>query len=223
MVDWLWYASNSISYRDFLPIWTAETMEAATEAGQRPWEHPPNMNPFGSAVVAPTGAGLLQQRYLVTAEQTFRLLFHQFYFPPWRVTVDGIQVEVQPATAFSLASVVIPPGTHTVEFAWRATTAVWLGRIVTAVGWLVVLILMSHAARATDLFCRAQKAGLRGVWQVRTPLVWLAVGAFMIVAASGVTARTWDVAAIGADYGHIRSKACGRFRRCGREKSLLST
>ena len=204
MVDWLWYASNSISYRDFLPIWTAETMEAATEAGQRPWEHPPNMNPFGSAVVAPTGAGLLQQRYLVTAEQTFRLLFHQFYFPPWRVTVDGIQVEVQPATAFSLASVVIPPGTHTVEFAWRATTAVWLGRIVTAVGWLVVLILMSHAARATDLFCRAQKAGLRGVWQVRSPLVWLAVGAFMIVAASGVTARTWDVAAIGADYGHIR-------------------
>ena len=149
-------------------------------------------------------ASLLQQRYLVTTEQTFRLLFHQFYFPPWHVSVDGIQVEVEPATAFSLASVVIPPGTHTVEFAWRATTAVWLGRIVTAIGWLVVLILLSHAARAMDLLRRAQKAGWRAVWQLRSPLVWLVVGAFMIVAASGATVRTWDATAIGADYGIIR-------------------
>ena len=55
-----------------------------------------------------------------------------------------------------------------------------------------------------DLLRRAQKAGWLAVWQFRSPLVWLVVGAFMIVAASGVTVRTWDVSAIGADYGNIR-------------------
>ena len=55
-----------------------------------------------------------------------------------------------------------------------------------------------------DLLRRAQKAGWRAVWQLRSPLVWLVVGAFMIVAASGVTVRTWDATAIGADYGIIR-------------------
>ena len=202
--SWSWIFTKGPHARHFLPVGSAKSIGEAFKAGQSPWEHSAHQDPIRTAAVTPTRASLLQQRYLVTTEQTFRLLFHQFYFPPWRVTVDGIQVEVQPATAFSLASVVIPPGTHTVEFAWRATTAVWLGRIVTTVGWLVVLILLGLAARATDLLRRGPKAGWLAVWQLRSPLIWLAVGAFMIVAASGVTVRTWDETAIGADYGNIR-------------------
>ena len=201
---WLWHFTRIPWPQHLLPVGSAKSIKEVFKAGQSTWELPVHQDPISTAAVTPMQASLLQQRYLVTTEQTFRLLFHQFYFPAWRVTVDGIQVEVQPATAFSLASVVIPPGTHTVEFAWRATTAVWLGRIVTAIGWLVVLFLLSHAARATDLLRRAQKAGWRAVWQLRSPLVWLAIGAFMIVAASGVTVRTWDATAIGADYGIMR-------------------
>ena len=201
---WVWHLSEGPWNRHLLPVGSAKSIVEAVKAGRSPWEHTAHQEPTSTAAVTPTRASLLQQRYLVTTEETFQLLFHQFYFPAWRAIVDGVPVEVEPATAFSLASVMIPPGTHTVEFAWRATTAVWLGRIVTAVGWLAVLILLSHAANATDLFRRAQKAGWRAVWQVRSPLVWLAVGAFMVVAAAGVTARTWDVAAIGADYGNIR-------------------
>ena len=201
---WVWHLSEGPWNQHLLPVGSAKSIVEAFEAGQSPWEYPAYQDPISTAAVTPTGESLLQQRYLVTTEETFQLLFHQFNFPAWRVIVDGVPVEVQPATAFSLASVMIPPGTHTVEFAWRATTAVWLGRIVTAVGWLAVLILLSHAAKATDLFRRAKKAGLRGVWQVRSPFVWLVVGALMVVAASGVTARTWDVTAIGADYGNIR-------------------
>ena len=203
-VSWLWHFTKDPWPQHLLPVGSAKSIKEVFKAGKSPWELPVHQDPISTAAVTPMQASLLQQRYLVTTEQTFRLLFHQFYFPPWRVSVDGIQVEVQPATAFSLASVVIPPGTHTVEFAWRATTAVWLGRIVTAIGWLVVLFLLGHAARAMDLLRRAQKAGWRAVWQLRSPLVWLVVGAFMIVAASGVTVRTWDATAIGADYGIIR-------------------
>ena len=201
---WFWHLAKGPWAQHFLPVGSAKSIVEAFEAGRSPWEHTAHQEPISTAAVTPTRATPLQHRYLVTTEQTFRLLFHQFHFPPWRVTVDGVQVEVQPATAFSLASVVIPPGTHSVEFAWRTTTAVWLGRIVTAVGWLVVLFLLSHAARAMDLLRRAQKADWRAVWQLRSPLVWLVVGAFMIVAASGATVRTWDATAIGADYGIIR-------------------
>ena len=75
----------------------------------------------------------------------------------------------------------------------------------TATGWLVVLILLSHAAKRWISCVGAQKAGLLAVWRTPVPArLACGRGAHGIVAASGVTARTWDVAAIGADYGNIR-------------------
>ena len=202
--SWFWLVSNSPWGKDFLPIWAAEEILDAAEAGRKPWQLPQDLAQIGSAEVVPTSESHLHQRYLVTTQQTFRLLFHQFHFPPWRISVDGAQVDAQPATGLALASVEIPPGIHEVEIAWKATTAVWLGRIVTATGWLVVLILLTHAANVMDLLRKARGTGLRAVLRALPPVVWLAVGALMAVAASGVTARTWDVTAIGADYGNIR-------------------
>ncbi len=203
-LDWLWYESNSPWGKDFLPIWAAEEILDIAEAGRKPWQLPQDLAQIGSAEVVPTSESHLHQRYLVTTQQTFRLLFHQFHFPPWRISVDGAQVDAQPATGLALASVEIPPGIHEVEIAWKATSSVWLGRLLTAAGWLVVLILLSHAAHVMDLLRKARGASLRAAWRVWPPFVWLAVGALMVVAASGITARTSDIAAIGIDYGNIR-------------------
>ena len=106
---WFRHLTTSPYAQHFLPVGSAKAIVEAFEAGRSPWEHTAHQEPISTAAVTPTRATPLQHRYLVTTEQTFRLLFHQFYFPPWRVTVDGVQVEVEPATAFSLASVVIPP------------------------------------------------------------------------------------------------------------------
>ena len=202
--DWLWQASISPWGQHLMPIWSAAPLKKAAKAGRKPWEHLPIPDPISSVAVTPTRAGLLQQQYLVTTDQTFRLLFHQFYFPPWRVSVDGIQVEAQPATGLGLASVTIPPGAHTVEIAWGTTAAVWLGRLVTATGWLVVFILLSQTSSLMEFLRRGQGVGLRAAWRLLVPFVWLAVGALMLLAASGITARTWDVSAISADYGFVR-------------------
>lgn len=199
-----WNSSMSIWAQHLLPIWSATPMVDAVNAGRKPWDEHPVTSPISSVAVSPTQIGLLQQQYLVKTDQTFRLLFHQFYFPSWRVSIDGVGVESEPASGLGLASVKVPPGVHTVEIAWETTTAVWFGRIVTTAGWVMVFMLMSQARNGLGVLVRRRGAGLTHVRRIWLPIAWIAVGVLMLLAASGVTARTWDFSAIGADYGTIR-------------------
>ena len=231
---------------DFLPIWAFEEFEEFGVNGRAPSSSTPNLDAIDSVAVVPTRAGLLQQQFQVTASHSFRLLFHQFYVPAWRVTIDGVQVATQTATNLALTGVTVPPGTHTVELAWHATRAVWLCRVLTAIGWVVVFAMLRQVVkgsgplrRGRDTESNAASAtapeswllGLRGLVrsfrlsaqgplrlksrEVTPPdppadrwnwplVVWLAGGALMVVAASGITTRTRDLAATGADYGDIR-------------------
>ena len=202
--DLLWKSSISTWAQHLLPIWSATPMVDAVNAGRKPWEELPVPDPISSIAVTPTRTGLLQQQYLVTTDQTFRLLFHQFYFPPWRISMDGIEVDAEPASGLGLASVLIPPGAHTVEIAWGTSTAVWLGRLVTAAGWVAVFMLLSQAMNGLGFLGSGRGVGLTLVRQVWLPVAWLAAGALMVLAASGITTRTWDFSAIGADYGNVR-------------------
>ncbi len=211
------FFSDGTVGRDFMPIWTPDTLE---EIGHEPWERSPDLKAIGSVAVVPTRTGLLRKQFQVTGQQPFRLLFHQFYFPAWRITVDGVQVDTQPASNLALISGPVPSGTHTVEWEWVATRAVWLGRAMTAIGWIVVYVLLyrvgksfpGHARAGANALHAGAMAKRKGVAPYLLPpflrnwslAIWLAVGAFMVVAAAGITARTWDVEAIGADYGGIR-------------------
>ena len=202
--DLFWNSSISIWAQHLLPIWSARPMVDAADAGRKPWEGPPVQAPIDAAAVTPIKMSLLQQQYLVTTEQPFRLLFHKFHFPPWRVTLDGNEIVAEPATGLGLASVMIPPGEHTVEIAWDTTTAAWLGRLVTAVGWAVVLMLLCQPGFGLTILVGKNGVGRLRVLPYWLPISWLAVGAVFLVAASGFTVRTWDYSAIGADYGVIR-------------------
>ena len=199
-----WKSSISIWAQHLLPIWSANPMVDALNAGRKPWEDSPVTDPIDSAAVTPVHTSLLRQHYLVTTDRSFRLLFHKFYFPPWRVSIDGIEVGAEPVTGLGLASVTVTPGTHTVEIAWGTTSAVWLGRLVTATGWLAVLMLLLQTGNGLDILIRRNEAGPLHVRQLWLPIIWLSVGALMLLAASGITVRTWDFSAIGADYGNIR-------------------
>lgn len=197
-------SSMNIWAQHLLPIWSATPMVDAVNAGRKPWEGLTVPDPIGSIAVTPTRTGLLQQQYMVTTDQTFRLLFHQFYFPPWRVSVDGIQVDVQPATGLGLASVTVPPGAHSVDIAWGTTAAVWMGRLVTATGWLVVFILLGQTSGLLLFLRRGKGIDFQEVRRFWLSFVWLAIGGLMLLAVSGYTERTRDVSAIAADYGFVR-------------------
>ena len=197
-------SSMNIWAQHLLPIWSATPMVDAVNAGRKPWEGLTVPDPISSIAVTPTRTGLLQQQYMVTTDQTFRLLFHQFYFPPWRVSVDGIQVDVQPATGLGLASVTVPPGAHSVDIAWGTTAAVWMGRLVTAAGWLVVFILLGQTSGLLLFLRRGNGIDFKEVRRFWLSFVWLAIGGLMLLAVSGFTERTRDVSAIAADYGFVR-------------------
>jgi hypothetical protein len=134
--------------------------------------------------------------YQVNLATPGSLILHQFYFPPWRITVDGAAAPARPAPAggLGLLAVDLPAGEHTVTVHWSATPAVWVGRVLTAGGWAAVLGLLLAWGRGRR----------RGWWAAAA---WLAAGALLVLAASGVTARTSEPLPIGADFGPVRLEA----------------
>lgn len=187
--------------REFFPVWV--TVDPGSIGGP-PYEDLPMPDSNETLAVVPLRWGLLQHQFQVTTQQAFRLLFHQFYFPSWQVTLDGKKAEVEPASQLALASVQIPPGTYDVVFEWGPTRSVWLGRFLTAVGWSAVFALLYVGSRGAGTVWSGWKSSL-GAYRRNLPLGgWLAIGALMVVAASGITDRTWEVTEIGADYGNIR-------------------
>ena len=187
--------------REFMPVWVDVDPRSI---GGPPWEELMMPDSNETLAVVPVRRGLLQQEFRVTTQQAFRLLFHQFYFPSWQVTLDGMQARVEPASQLALASVQIPPGTHDVVFAWGPTRSVWLGRLLTAVGWSAVFALLYLGSRGAGTVWPGRKSSLRAYRRYLPLGGWLAIGALMVVAASGTADRTWEVSAIGADYGNVR-------------------
>ena len=187
--------------REFMPVWIDVNPRTI---GGPPWEELSMPDSNETLAVVPVRMGLLQHQFHVTTQQTFRLLFHQFYFPPWQVTLDGIQAKVEPAGQLALASVQVPSGTYDVVLAWGPTRSVWLGRFLTAVGWSSVFALLYVGSRGAGTVWQGRKSTFRAYRRYLPLGGWLAIGALMVVAASGITDRTWEVSAIGADYGNIR-------------------
>ncbi len=187
--------------REFMPVWV--DVDPRTIGGP-PWDEMQMPDSNETLAVVPVRWGLLQHHFQVTTRQAFRLLFHQFYFPSWQVTLDGKQAKVEPASQLSLASVQIPPGTHNVVFSWGPTRSVWLGRVLAAVGWIAVFALLYAGSSGAGKARPGRKSTLTAYRRYLPMIGWAAIGALTVAAASGVTDRTWEVSATGVEYDNIR-------------------
>lgn len=72
----------------------------------------------------------------VQATTPDRLVIHQFAFPGWVASIDGVPAPIQPAAPLGLLAVDVPAGAHTVEFAWTQTPL----RLVALVASLLTLV-----------------------------------------------------------------------------------
>ena len=78
------------------------------------------------------------------------LRFYTYYFPGWRVYVDGERLpdaELRPETAYGLLTVDVPPGEHRVLLRWGDTPLRTVGKTVTVACLLLALGLIAISSR----------------------------------------------------------------------------
>ncbi len=167
---------------EFLPVWVSEQRWAI---GREPTVPPPDALPPATFRAHTLASGYLGAEYRVDVRAPGPVRFQTFFYPAWRVLLDGAPLPTRPAGDLGLLEADLPPGTHTLALAWGATPAVWAGRALTAVGWLAVLALLA--------------AGARHGWLA----AWLGAGALALLAATGITARAPLAFSAQADFGPV--------------------
>ncbi len=130
----------------------------------------------------------LGERLSYDASSLSRLVFHAFYYPAWRVEIDGQPLSTYPVGDLGLLAVDLPAGQHEVTRRWGATPAVWAGRAVGVMGWLALGLLMLVRDRRFSL-----SIGL-----------WLLAAGLAVVGGSDWLAQEQPAAPVTADYGSVR-------------------
>ncbi len=170
---------------EFLPQWVTEQRWAIGRSATTPQKVPP--------VPPLTSLDLTSLKYLewggrYMAPRDTWLTFRVFYYPAWRVEVDGQPVRTRPVTNLGLLSAQLPAGERTWRVRWAPTPAVWWGRGVTAVAWLGVFGVWWWWRRE-----------LSPVWAV----LWGGVALLLLSGATGWTAREAMLRRVEADYGPL--------------------
>jgi len=82
-------------------------------------------------------------QFQIDAPNAFNLEFHQFYFPGWKVTVDGADTPISITNPYGLMAVPIPAGTHTVEAWYDGTLEQHIGDILALLGLGLCLVMFA--------------------------------------------------------------------------------
>ena len=176
---------------EFLPVWVTEERWAI---GREPTQPYPPAEPVALAA-QPMWPRLQQFNYQIHNTSASPLIFAQFFYPAWRARVNDAQVELTPHGDLGLSRLDLAPGDHYVTMRWAATPAVWWGRGLATLGWLIVCALL--------LF------GRRRYWPAL--VVWLLVGGVALLGMSRYTEVRFPLSPIGdgfgVDFGAVRLEA----------------
>ncbi|HUS71282.1 MAG TPA: 6-pyruvoyl-tetrahydropterin synthase-related protein [Anaerolineae bacterium] len=129
---------------EYVPIW----VKADRSVVALP---PPDLVPFEPRDLSPEEIpeielgrqGLLSGQMVVASPEGYALRFHTFYFPGWKVYVDGQEAPVYPSGDLALLTVDIPPGEHQVLVRFEDTAPRLAGNLVallTALGLLAFAV-----------------------------------------------------------------------------------
>jgi hypothetical protein len=86
------------------------------------------------------------------ADTPSTLILHQFYFPGWQATADGVPMTVGPSGPLGLVTVTIPPGQHVVRVSFGETAVRLLGLGVSGLALLVLLLVLGRGVGWGRLF-----------------------------------------------------------------------
>jgi hypothetical protein len=111
-------------------------------------------------------AGGASDEMWVRSEGGTALRFYTYYFPGWRVYVDGERLpdsELRPETAYGLLTVDVPPGEHRVLLRWGDTPVRMAGKAITVACIVLALALMAINSRRPDRGAKRKGASLRSL------------------------------------------------------------
>lgn len=120
-------ALGTSSAAEFMPKWSLTAEYAATD------ELATQLTDV--QISKASSLGLQAQ---VSSPQGGPLRFYTFYFPGWRVSLDGVDLDTYPSTNLGLLTVDLPPGAHQLEVAWSGTAVQKLAMIL-SLGTLALL------------------------------------------------------------------------------------
>ena len=83
----------------------------------------------------------------IHAQQPSVVCFHSFYFPGWRVFVDGKETEIHPDNPHGLILFVVLPGDHTVRVAFGSTPIRMIAGVVSWTGLALLAPIMLWGRR----------------------------------------------------------------------------
>ena len=98
-------------------------------------------------------AGGASDELWVRSEGGTALRFYTYYFPGWRVTIDGDRLpdeELRPETVHGLLTVDVPAGEHRVLLRWGDTPVRTAGKALTVICLVLALALTTSRARRPD-------------------------------------------------------------------------
>ncbi len=151
------HMGTSIS-SEYVPAWVRR------EPGEIPRRA---LNPAERGVdpaAAPPSVQVLQdtplELRLATSGDAGPIVFHAFYYPAQRATIDGQPVPVRPVGPLGLAAIDAPAGEHTVVFGWADTPIRLAGNIASLAALLALAGLCFWAARWRGLLALFAPAAL---------------------------------------------------------------
>jgi hypothetical protein len=96
----------------------------------------------GAATVVELAETPHLERFSVDARSRVRLRLNTFYFPGWRVYVDGEARSIDYSNPSGLVEFTVERGDHLVEARFEPTTARWIGRLLSGLGFVALLLIL---------------------------------------------------------------------------------
>ncbi len=104
---------------EYMPVWS---QDAVKDFFLPPPSPPPEAPPW-QVRLTPGRQHPYDRRFRVVSPHPWTFSYHQFYFPAWRVEVDGAPVPTFPRGRLGLVAASVPAGEHEVRLRYTGTTA----------------------------------------------------------------------------------------------------
>ncbi|HDQ74068.1 MAG TPA: hypothetical protein ENN19_18535 [Chloroflexi bacterium] len=133
---------------EFLPIWV-EQLPDTTELRQQLISDPSTDRLIAAegVIVQQSTGSPLDAAYVLHAERPATLTYRQFYFPGWRVELDGEAIPIRPSQPEGLLSIDVPAGEHHLHIRFGLTPPRLLGWALTGLGLLGLISLLIFGPR----------------------------------------------------------------------------